>query len=43
MTIYLATHYGFELAIAPLAVRNTENEDVEKEEEGEETAREQDI
>jgi hypothetical protein len=39
-------HYSFEPATALLAVRNTQNEDVEneeKEEEGEEAAREQDI
>jgi hypothetical protein len=30
---HLATHYSFEPATAPLAVRNTQNEDVEDEEE----------
>jgi hypothetical protein len=40
----LATHYSFELATDLLAVRITQNEDVEdEEEEGEEAAREQDI
>jgi hypothetical protein len=38
----LATHCSFEPATALLAVRNTENKDVE-EEEGEEAAGEQDI
>jgi hypothetical protein len=44
---HLATHYRFELATALLAVRNTQNEDVEDKEEeekgGEEAAGEQDI
>jgi hypothetical protein len=41
---HLATHYSFESAIAPLAVRNTQNEDVEEDKEGgEEAAGEQNI
>jgi hypothetical protein len=45
---HLATHYSFECATALLAVRNTQNKDVEDEEEeeeegGEEAATEQDI
>jgi hypothetical protein len=40
---HLDTHYSFEPATALLAVRNTQNEDVEDEEEGEAAAREQDI
>jgi hypothetical protein len=41
---HLTTHYSFEPATALLAVRNTQNEDVEEEEEGgEEAARKQNI
>jgi hypothetical protein len=40
---HLATDYSFEPTTALLAVRNTQNEDVEDEEEGEAAAGEQDI
>jgi hypothetical protein len=40
---HLATHYSFEPATALLALRNTQNEDVEEEEGIEEAAEEQDI
>jgi hypothetical protein len=40
---HLATHYSSEPATALLAVRNTQNGDVEEEEEGGEAAGEQDV
>jgi hypothetical protein len=40
---HLATHYSFDSATALLAVRNTQNEDVEEEEGGEEAPGEQNV
>jgi hypothetical protein len=40
---HIATHYSFEPATSLIAVRNTQNEDVEEEERGQAAAGEQDI